>query len=60
LQEYVLVSQEEMQVELYRPNEAGNWSFDILGSQDSLELQSVGLTLTMADIYDEVFTAGGL
>ncbi len=60
LQEYVLVSQEEMQVEVYRPNEAGNWSFDILGSQDSLELQSVGLTLTMADIYDEVFTAGGL
>ena len=54
LQEYVLVSQEEMKVEVYRPNDAGNWSGQILGKDDILELKSVGLTLTMADIYDEV------
>jgi Uma2 family endonuclease len=54
LQEYVLVSQEEMKVEVYRPNDAGNWSGSVLGKDDILELKSVGLTLTMADIYDEV------
>lgn len=53
-QEYVLVSQEEVKVEVYRPNEAGNWELEILGSDDSLQLTSVGLTLKMAEIYDEV------
>ncbi len=56
LQEYVLVSQEEMKVEVYRLNQVGNWSWEILGNSDILELKSVGLTLTMADIYDEVLT----
>ena len=54
LQEYVLVSQTEMKVEVYRPSEAGYWSREILGKEDFLELKSVGLTLTMTDIYDEV------
>ena len=54
LQEYILVSQTDKQVEVYRPNEAGNWALEQLGSQDCLELKSVGLTLTMDDIYDEV------
>ncbi|MBW4681808.1 MAG: Uma2 family endonuclease [Microcoleus vaginatus WJT46-NPBG5] len=54
LQEYVLVSQEEVKVEVYRPNEAGNWELEILGSEDSLQLTSVGLTLTLAEIYEEV------
>ena len=54
LQEYILVSQEEMKLEVYRRNKTGNWSREILSKEDSLELKSVGLTLTMADIYDEV------
>jgi len=54
LQEYVLVDQEEMKIEVYRPNDAGNWSGQILEKNDILELKSVGLTLAMADIYDEV------
>lgn len=54
LQEYVLVSQSEIKVEVYRPDRSGNWSRQTLGNGDRLELQSVGLTLTMADIYDEV------
>jgi Uma2 family endonuclease len=54
LQEYVLVSQAEMEVEVYRPNESGNWPKEILEKDNRLELKSVGLTLTMADIYDEV------
>ncbi|MBP0008155.1 MULTISPECIES: Uma2 family endonuclease [unclassified Roseofilum] len=54
LQEYVLVSQTEMKVEMYRRNTAGNWSLEILEEGDRLELKSVGLTFTMTDIYDEV------
>ena len=54
LQEYVLVSQSEIKVEVYRPDRSGNWSRQTLGNGERLELQSVGLTLTMADIYDEV------
>lgn len=56
LQEYVLVSQTEMKVEVYRRNAKGDWSLEILELDDSLELNSVGLTLTMAEIYDEVLT----
>ncbi len=55
LQEYVLVSQERMQVEVYRPDKAGNWSGEVLSTRDRVELKSVGLSLSMADIYDEVF-----
>ncbi|GGA34753.1 Uma2 family endonuclease [Okeania sp. KiyG1] len=54
LQEYVLVDQTEMKVEVYRPSKTGYWSKESLGKEDCLELKSVGLTLTMADIYDEI------
>ncbi|MDJ1183696.1 Uma2 family endonuclease [Roseofilum casamattae] len=54
LQEYVLVSQTDMKVEVYRRNASGNWSLEILDANDSLELNSVGLTLTMTDIYYDV------
>ncbi|WP_204104203.1 MULTISPECIES: Uma2 family endonuclease [Spirulina sp. CCY15215] len=56
LQEYILVSQTEMRVEVYRRNTAGNWSLEILEENDILELNSVGLTLTIAEIYDEILT----
>ena len=54
LQEHVLVYQTEMKVEVYRLNDEGYWLKKLLGKDDILELSSVGLTLTMADIYDEV------
>ncbi|MBW4570170.1 MAG: Uma2 family endonuclease [Tolypothrix carrinoi HA7290-LM1] len=56
LQEYVLVSQDEIKVEVYRKDTQGNWSVQILVKDDNLELNSVGLTLTMADIYEDVLT----
>ncbi len=54
LQEYVLVSQEEMKVEVYRREAGENWSVEIFGERDRLELESVRLTLMVTDIYDEV------
>jgi Uma2 family endonuclease len=55
LREYVLVSQDEMKVEVYRKDDEGNWLLEILGKDDELQLTSVGLTLTMSDIYEDVF-----
>lgn len=55
LQEYVLVSQDEIKVEVYRKDNEGNWTVETLGKDDNLQLSSVGLTLTMADIYEDVF-----
>lgn len=55
LQEYVLVSQDEIKVEVYRQDAEGNWSLTILGKNDELQLNSVGLNITMSDIYEDVF-----
>ncbi len=54
LQEYVLVSQEEIKIEVYRQDAQGNWSLTILGKDDELCLDSIDLNLTMADIYEDV------
>jgi Uma2 family endonuclease len=56
LQEYVLVSQDEIKIEVYRKDAQGNWSIQTLGKGDDLKLNSIGLTLTMADIYEDVLT----
>jgi Uma2 family endonuclease len=56
LQEYVLVAQDEMGVEIYRRDSSGNAAVETLGKNDLLRLDSVGLTLTMADIYEDVLT----
>ena len=54
LQEYVLVSQDEVKVEVYRKDFQGNWSLIILGQDDELHLDSIGATLTMAEVYEDV------
>ena len=56
LQEYVLVSQDEIKVEIYRRDKNNNWTVETLDKDDDLQLNSVGLTLTMADIYEDVFS----
>lgn len=54
LKEYVLVSQDEIKVEVYRKNAQGNWLLEILGKNDKIRLDSIDLTLTMTDIYEDV------
>ncbi|RAM49100.1 MAG: Uma2 family endonuclease [Hapalosiphonaceae cyanobacterium JJU2] len=56
LREYVLVSQDDMKVEVYRKNAQGNWLLEILGKDNELSLDSVGLSLTMAEIYEDVLS----
>jgi Uma2 family endonuclease len=55
LQEYVLVSQDEIKVEVYRQDNQGNWLMQTLGKDDELRLDSIDLTLTMAEVYEDVF-----
>lgn len=54
LQEYVLVSQDEIEVELYRKDRDNNWIKYILGKDDTVILDSVNLQLPMAEIYEDV------
>ncbi len=57
LQEYVLVSQDEIEVELYRKDRDNNWIRYILGKDDAVILDSVNLQLTMTEIYEDVMKA---
>lgn len=56
LGEYVLVSQDDIKVEVYRKDSQGHWLLEILGKENELSLDSVGLSLTMADVYEDVLS----
>jgi Uma2 family endonuclease len=56
LKEYVIVSQVRVQVEIFRRGRADRWSREMLTElSDELRLESVGLTLTVAEVYRRVF-----
>jgi Uma2 family endonuclease len=54
LQEYVLLSQSEVKVEVYRRDSDGGWLVQCLGVGDSLHLQSIDLAIALSDIYEDV------
>jgi Uma2 family endonuclease len=55
LREYLLVSQHRVQVELYNRSEDGRWTLtDFSARTDSVPLESVGCTLSLAEVYDKV------
>jgi Uma2 family endonuclease len=55
LQEYLLVSQHRVQVELYSRGGDGRWTLtDYSAPTDSVPLPSVGCTLSLAEVYDKV------
>lgn len=55
LKEYILVCQNQMQVEVYRQETPGNWTVQILGKDNELTLESVDLRITITEIYEDVF-----
>lgn len=57
LQEYVLVGSETRTVEVFRRDHQGAWIFLPYGEGDEIELTSVGLTIPMAAIYEDVILA---
>lgn len=54
LVDYVLVSSEEMAIDIYHKNEAGDWLFLSYRAGDIVELTSIGLTVVIEQIYEEV------
>lgn len=54
LQEYVLVGSETKTVDVFRRTSQGEWIFIPYGNSDSIELTSIGATIAMDDIYDDV------
>lgn len=60
LREYLFVAQKEPRVELYRREADGSWGCTIYQQvQDEIRLDSLGCTLTMADIYQELLPPAG-
>ncbi|MEZ5535626.1 MAG: Uma2 family endonuclease [Thiolinea sp.] len=55
LQEYVLIDQNQFRVELFRRNAHNRWElFSFEGESALLELQSVGLRCSLAELYEDV------
>lgn len=55
LREYLLVSTTEALVECFRRQENGSWSCEKADSlEQSLRLESIGVTLSLAEVYDKV------
>ena len=52
LEEYVLVAQDCFRVEIYRRR--NGWDVELLGEGQSFQFESVGLDLTMADVYRDI------
>jgi Uma2 family endonuclease len=57
LQEYVLVGSETKTIEVFRRNPQGEWLFIPYNESDEVELISLGLTVAIAAIYEEVVLA---
>ncbi|HEY9689056.1 MAG TPA: Uma2 family endonuclease [Coleofasciculaceae cyanobacterium] len=54
LQDYLLISQDKMQVEVRRKTEAGIWETMIYGPGDRIEFSRWGLSLPIEDLYEDV------
>ena len=56
LKEYVIVSQDRVRIEVFRRARGDSWNWEVLTElSDELRLESVSLTLTLAEVYRRVF-----
>ncbi|MCC3472893.1 MULTISPECIES: Uma2 family endonuclease [unclassified Microcoleus] len=54
LVDYVLVSSDEMAIDMYHKNDAGDWLILSYRSGDRVELRSIGLSLAIEQLYEEI------
>jgi Uma2 family endonuclease len=54
LQAYVLVSQKQKYVEVYRRMTDGSWRYEFLENDGSLELPCINTSITLNEIYEDV------
>jgi Uma2 family endonuclease len=52
-QEYVLIPQDPIGIEVYRKTAAEQWEKTILNPKEDLYLESLGLTLPLSEIYED-------
>ena len=52
--DYVLVSSDEMAIDIYHKNDAGDWLILSYRSGDRVELKSIGLTVPIEQFYEEI------
>lgn len=56
LKEYVIVSQDRVRIEVFRRARGDRWNWAVFTElSDEMRLESVGLTLTLAEVYRRVF-----
>jgi Uma2 family endonuclease len=58
LQDYVLVSSEEIAIDLYHKNEQGDWIILNYRAGDAIQLKSIDLKFAIEQVYEDiVFTS---
>ncbi len=57
LQEYVLVSQDTMNIDIFRRNEKGRWELYSFTEGEEVEFTSIDFRCDIADIYEDVVLA---
>ena len=61
LRSYLLVSQTEPRVELFERGENGHWDYSMVaGLENAVEISSLGVTLVLSEVYDQVDFADAL
>lgn len=59
VEEVVFVEQTRMQVDLFRRNAQGRWELYPSGAGEVVAMSSLGLTLPVASVYEDVLTPSG-
>jgi len=54
LQEYVLVGSEAITVEVFQRGKSQSWSFTPYGASDQIALNSLGISISVEDIYEDI------
>jgi len=54
LREYVLIAQDQRQIEIYRRAEAGAWQLQTLEAGDALQLETLTASLSQDEVYEDV------
>ncbi len=54
LREYILISQDEIKIEVYRREQGGRWWEHTLEREGELQLESVGLKINVNKVYEDV------
>jgi Uma2 family endonuclease len=54
LKEYVLVTTDKRQIEIYRRDAQDEWQLAVVNQDESMQLESIGASLTLDEIYEDV------